>query len=74
MTVQCKLQEVTDFNWHICIKIPKGMFTLPQSGVLANKLSMKRLAKHGCHMTNAPIKGDLLHSHAFGINRLPQEN
>jgi hypothetical protein len=34
-------------NGHIYICIDKGMYGLPQAGMLANKLLAKRLAKHG---------------------------
>jgi hypothetical protein len=30
------------------IEICKGVYGLPQSGIFANKLLKKRLAKHGC--------------------------
>ena len=32
---------------HIYMEINKGMYGLPQAGLLANKLLAKRLAKHG---------------------------
>ncbi len=32
---------------YVYIEICKGMYGLPQAGILANKLLKKRLAKHG---------------------------
>jgi hypothetical protein len=34
-------------NGHVYIEIRKGMYGLPQAGILANKLLTKRLARHG---------------------------
>jgi hypothetical protein len=34
-------------NSYICMEIHKGMYGLPQAGILANKLLKKHLAKHG---------------------------
>ena len=34
-------------NRHIYVRIEKGMYGLPQSGILANRLLAKRLSKHG---------------------------
>ena len=34
-------------NGFVYMGIQKGMYGLPQAGILANKLSCKRLAKHG---------------------------
>ena len=36
-----------DNNGHIYVRIEKGMYGLPQAGILANRLLAKRLAKHG---------------------------
>ena len=41
-----KLLGLVD-NGHIYIEIRKGMYRLPQTGILANKLLTKRLAPHG---------------------------
>jgi hypothetical protein len=34
-------------NGYIYMEIRKGMYGLPQAGILANKLLKKRFAKHG---------------------------
>jgi hypothetical protein len=34
-------------NGHVYMEICKGMYSLPQAGILANKLLKKRLEKHG---------------------------
>ena len=34
-------------NGYVYIEIQKGMYGLPQAGILANKLLKQRLAKHG---------------------------
>jgi hypothetical protein len=36
---------------HIYIEVQKGMYGLPQSGILANQLLVRRLAVHGYHQT-----------------------
>jgi hypothetical protein len=33
----------------IYIEVQKGMYGLPQAGILANQLLARRLAFHGCH-------------------------
>ena len=40
------LQELANNNW-VYIEIRKGMYGLPQAGILANKLLVKRLATFG---------------------------
>ena len=40
------LKELVVDGW-IYVEIRKGMYGLPQAGILANKLLKKRLAKHG---------------------------
>jgi hypothetical protein len=43
------------FNDYIYMEIRKGMYGLPQSGILANKLLRKRLKPHGYYeVTNTP--------------------
>jgi hypothetical protein len=42
-----KLREKATKNGSIYIKAKLGMYGLPQSGILANKLLEKRLNKHG---------------------------
>jgi hypothetical protein len=34
-------------NGHLCVEVRKGMYGLPQAGLIANVLLAKRLAKHG---------------------------
>jgi hypothetical protein len=36
---------------HIYIEVQKGMYGLPQAGILANQLPAPRLAIHGYHQT-----------------------
>ena len=36
-------------NWYVYMEIIRGMYGLPQAGVLANKLLKERLQKHGYH-------------------------
>jgi hypothetical protein len=36
---------------HVCIEVQKGMYGLPQAGILATKLLAHRLAIHGYHQT-----------------------
>jgi Reverse transcriptase (RNA-dependent DNA polymerase) len=46
-----KLTEYVDSNGFIYIRIDKGMYGLPQAGIIANKLLAKRLAHHGYYQT-----------------------
>ncbi len=41
------LTNKVDFNGYIHIKIQKGMYGLPQAGILAQELLKKCLNKHG---------------------------
>ena len=41
------LTELADEEGYVYIQIDKGMYGLPQAGMLANKLLVKRLARHG---------------------------
>jgi hypothetical protein len=41
------LQEKATDTGHVYIKANKGMYGLPQAGLIANKLLEKRLNKHG---------------------------
>lgn len=43
------LTALTDSQGNIYLEVRKGMYGLPQAGMLANKLLAKRLAKHGYH-------------------------
>jgi hypothetical protein len=38
-------------NGHVYIEVQKGMYNLPQAGILANQLLARRLAIHGYHQT-----------------------
>jgi len=42
-----KLREIANKQGMICIEVTKGMYGLPQAGLLANKLLEQRLNKHG---------------------------
>jgi Reverse transcriptase (RNA-dependent DNA polymerase) len=42
-----KLQDLVDSNGSVLARVDKGMYGLPQAGMLANKLLKERLAKHG---------------------------
>jgi hypothetical protein len=42
-----KLREIANIQGMVCIEVTKGMYGLPQAGLLANKLLEKRLNKHG---------------------------
>ena len=46
--LEYNLQNLVVDGW-IYVEIRKGMYGLPQAGILANKLLKKRLAKHGYH-------------------------
>ena len=41
------LRDKVEPNGYVCIKVRKGVYRLPQAGMLAQKLLAKRLAKHG---------------------------
>jgi hypothetical protein len=43
------LRDIVDDNGWVHIEIRKGMYGLPQAGILANKLLQQRLSKHGYH-------------------------
>jgi Reverse transcriptase (RNA-dependent DNA polymerase) len=45
---QYNLQEMVH-NDHVYVEIRKGMYGLPQAGILANKKLLPHLAKHGYH-------------------------
>jgi hypothetical protein len=53
------LTNKVNFNGYIHIKIQKGMYGLPQAGVLAQELLKKRLNKHGYQQS--PITPGLWH-------------
>jgi hypothetical protein len=45
------LRQMVTLDGNIYIQANKGMYGLPQSGILANKLLEKRLNKHGYHQS-----------------------
>jgi hypothetical protein len=50
-----KLHDLADTNIFISIKIQKGMYGLPQAGILAQEILEKRLNKHGyCQSSITP--------------------
>jgi hypothetical protein len=46
-----KLHDLIDTIGFVSIKIQKGMYGLPQAGILALELLKKRLSKHGYHQS-----------------------
>jgi hypothetical protein len=48
--VQYNLLPLVSYG-HVYIGVQKGMYGLPQSGILANQLLARRLAIHGYHQT-----------------------
>jgi len=48
---QYNLHAIKDTNGYIYVEIRKGMYGLPQAGILANKLLEKRLSHHGYYPT-----------------------
>jgi hypothetical protein len=42
------LREIVDDNGYVYCEITKGMYGLPQAGIIAQELLAERLAKHGC--------------------------
>lgn len=46
-----KLDKIADKDGYVYIEINKGMYGLPQAGILANKLLAKRLAPHGYYQS-----------------------
>jgi hypothetical protein len=45
------LQELVTPDLYIYCKIRKGMYGLPQAGIIAQELLVKRLAKQGYHQS-----------------------
>jgi hypothetical protein len=46
------LKELVDANGSVLARVDKGMYGLPQAGMLANKLLKERLDKHGYYETS----------------------
>jgi hypothetical protein len=74
-----KLKEKTTAKRFIYLKVVKGMYRIPQAGLLANELLEKRLNKHGYYQSKLvpglwkhktrPIQFTLVVDH-FGVNVL----
>ena len=59
-----KLDRFVHTNGYVYILICKGMYGLPQAGMLANKLLKKCLAKHGYYEVCIPLAiGDISGDH-----------
>ena len=43
------LREIVDDDGYVYCEITKGMYGLPQAGIIAQELLAERLAKHGYH-------------------------
>jgi hypothetical protein len=78
-----KLHDLANTNDFISIKIQKGMYGLPQAGILMQELLKKRLNKHGYHQS--PITPGLWQHNfcpisftfcvdAFGIKNVGREH
>jgi hypothetical protein len=52
MIVQYNLLPLVS-DGHVYIEVQKGMYGLPQAGILANQLLVRRLAIHGYHQTKS---------------------
>ncbi len=58
---QYKLAEKVDFNGYVYIEVQKGMYGLPQAGILAQQLLEKRLNAHGYSQSKA-VPGLWMHT------------
>ena len=47
--IEYKLHEITKSDGYVFCKIRKGMYSLPQAGIIAQELLQERLAKVGYH-------------------------
>ena len=80
---QYNLREKIDSEGYVYIEVRKGMYGLPQAGILAQKLLEERLNKHG-YMQNKAIPGLWTHQsrpisltlvvNNFGIKYVGQEH
>ena len=80
---QYNLHEKIDSEGYVYIEVRKGMYGLPQAGILAQKLLEERLNKHG-YMQNKAIPGLWTHQlrlisftlvvDDFGIKYVGQEH
>jgi hypothetical protein len=80
---QYNLREKVDNNGYIYIKVKKGMYGLPQAGILAQELLEQRLKKHG-YFQNKAMPGLWMHQTRpisftlvvdnFGIKYVGQEH
>ena len=51
--VEYKLRDKVTTNGHVYVEIQKGMYGLPQAGILAQELLEKRLNEHGYSQSKA---------------------
>jgi hypothetical protein len=51
--VEYNLRNKVSNNGHVCIEIQKGMYGLPQAGILAQELLEKQLNEHGYSQSKA---------------------
>lgn len=51
IVIKYKLLELQDSKGYIYIRIEKGMYGLPQAGILANQQLARKLARHGYYQT-----------------------
>ena len=83
ITQEYNLCDITTSNGSVCVEIRKGMYGLPQAGLLANKLLVKQLNKHRYHQntiipglwthTTQPIQFTLLIDD-FGVKYVGKEH
>ena len=57
-----KLQEIANKQGMVCIEVTKGMYGLPQAGLLANELLEQHLNKHG-YIQSKLVPGLWKHKH-----------
>ncbi len=49
------LHEIVMEDGYVYCKIRKGIYGLPQAGIIAQELLTERLAKHGCHQSKISL-------------------
>ena len=49
--IEYKLRDIAKEDWYVYCKIQKGMYRLPQAGIIAQDLLQERLAKVGHHQS-----------------------
>ncbi len=80
---QYNLQSIATINWFVYCKICKGMYGLPQAGIIAQELLEKRLAQHGYRQSKTtpglwkhgtrPISFSLVVNN-FGVKYIKEED